>query len=158
VVEGTGTIPTTGLYDTVYNWDMKIKLGEVDLIFKPGGDRTRFIGSDGWIQVARGAGRNLASDPALSPTKPAEPLIPDEKSLQVSKNQSGNFADAIKSRKAPVSNIKDAVRSDVISLLCDIAVRTGEKIIWDPTKQELVDPSAEAKAMFSRPMRGPWTL
>ncbi len=157
-VEGTGTIPSEGLYDTVYNWDMKIKLGDVDLIFKPGADRTKFIGSDGWIQVARGAGRNSASDPALTPTKPAEALTPNEGSLQVSRHQSGNFIASVKSRKAPVSNIRDAVRSDVISLLCDMAVRTGEKITWDPAKKELVSPSAAAKALFSRTMRAPWTL
>ena len=157
-VEGTGMIPTEGLYDTVKDWDMQIKLGEVDLIFRPGADRTKFIGSDGWIQVARSTNRNLASDPALVPTKPAEPLTPNDESLQVSRSQSGNFAEAIKSRKTPVSNIRDAVRSDVISLLCDIAVRTGKKVAWDPTKKELVNPSADALAMFSRKMREPWTL
>jgi Oxidoreductase family, NAD-binding Rossmann fold/Oxidoreductase family, C-terminal alpha/beta domain len=157
-VEGTGVIPSDGLYDTVYNWDMKIKLGDVDLIFRPGADRTKFIGSDGWIQVARGADRNLASDPALVPTKPAEPLTPNDDSLQVSRSHSGNFAQAIKARKAPVSNIRDAVRSDVISLLCDIAVRTGQIVTWDPAKKELVKPSADAQAMFSRKMRAPWTL
>ena len=157
-VEGTGVIPTEGLYDTVKDWDMKLKLGDVDLIFRPGGDRTKFIGSDGWIQVARAANRNLASDPALIPTKPAEPLAPNDGSLQVSRSHSGNFAEAIKSRKAPVSCVRDAVRSDVISLLCDIAVRTGEKITWDPAKKELVKPSADAQAMFSRKMRAPWTL
>ena len=158
VVEGTGVIPTEGLYDVVKDWDMRIKLGDVDLIFRPGGDRTKFIGSDGWIQVARAANRNGASDLALVPTKPAEPLTPNDDSLQVSRSQSGNFAEAIKSRKAPVSNIRDAVRSDVISLLCDVAVRTGEKVTWDPAKKELVNPSSDAQAMFSRKMRAPWTL
>ncbi len=157
-VEGTGVIPTEGLYDVVYGWDMKIKLGQVDLIFRPGGDRTKFIGSDGWIQVSRDPNRNAASDPALTPTNPAEPLAPTADSLQVSQSQSGNFAAAIKSRKPPVSSIRDAVRSDVISLLCDIAVRTGQKITWDPAKKELVNPSTEAQALFSRTMRGPWTL
>ena len=157
-VDGTGVIPTEGLYDTVKDWDMMIKLGDVDLIFRPGADRTKFIGSDGWIQVARSADRNQASDPSLVPTKPAEPLTPNDDSLQISRSQSGNFAEAIKSRKAPVSNIRDAVRSDVISLLCDIAVRTGKKVTWDPAKKELVDPSADASAMFSRKMRKPWTL
>ena len=157
-VEGSGVISREGLYDAIYDWDMKIKLGEVDLIFRPGADRTKFIGTEGWIQVARAADRHLASDPALMPTKPAGPLAPNDDSLQVSRSQSGNFAEAIKSRKPPVSNIRDAVRSDVISLLCDIAVRTGQKIAWDPAKKELVNPSPEAKAMFSRTMREPWTL
>ena len=49
-------------------------------------------------------------------------------------------------------------KRDIISLLCDIAVRTGEKITWDPKKQELVGASEKAKAMLTRPMRAPWTL
>ena len=157
-VEGTGVIPGEGLYDTVYDWDMKIKLGEVDLVFRPGADRTKFIGTDGWIQVARGR-----AQPGQRPRPDTRPSPPNHSlrtpiACRSATHQSGNFAEAIKSRKAPVSNIRDAVRSDVISLLCDIAVRTGQKVTWDPSKKELVSPSAEAKAMFSRAMRGPWTL
>jgi hypothetical protein len=157
-VEGHGVIPTEGLYDTVYNWDMSIMMGDVKLTFRPGTDRTKFIGDKGWIQVSRGADLNGASDPAYHPVKPAKPVEPNDKSLQVSTNHSANFIQAIKSGKLPVSNIRDAVRSDIISLLCDIAVRTGEKIAWDPKKQELVNPSAKAKGMLTRKMRAPWTL
>ena len=76
VVEGTGTIPTEGLYDTVYNWDMKIKLGEVDLVFRPGSDRTKFIGQQGWIQVCRDRNQTMASDPALLQTKVDPERVP----------------------------------------------------------------------------------
>jgi hypothetical protein len=151
-------IPTEGLYDCVYNWDMTIMLGEVKLIFRPGTDRTKFIGDKGWLQVSRGLDLNGASDPAFDPKKPAKPVEPTDKSLQVSTNHSANFLQAIKSGKPPVSHIRDAVRSDIISLLCDIAVRTGEKISWDPQKGTLVNPSAAAQAMLSRKMRSPWTL
>ena len=55
-VEGTGDIPTTGLYDTVYNWDMKLGLGDgVQMTFKPGGDSTKFIGADGWVRIVAAA-------------------------------------------------------------------------------------------------------
>ncbi len=157
-VEGTGVIPTEGLYDTVYNWDMTIMLGSVKLIFRPGADRTKFIGDNGWIEVARDPNRNGASDPALHPVKPTQPIEPNAKSLQVSTNHADNFIQAVKTRQVPVSNISDAVRSDLISLLCDIAVRTGEKITWDPKNRELVNPSSEAKALLTRKMRSPWTL
>jgi hypothetical protein len=50
------------------------------------------------------------------------------------------------------------VRSDIISHLSDIAVRTGEKIAWDPIRDKLVAGSDKARAMLSRPMRAPWTL
>ena len=35
-VQGTGKIPTEGLYDTVYDWDMQIEMGDgVKMTFKP---------------------------------------------------------------------------------------------------------------------------
>ncbi len=156
VVQGTGTIPTEGLYDTVYNWDMKIKLGEVDLVFRPGSDRTKFIGENGWIQVCRDSNQTLASDPSWLQTK----VDPEQCRLLVSRNHEGNFIQAIKrgDPQAAVSNLKDAVRSDIISQLCDIAVRTGEKITWDPVGHQLVGASQQAHHMLQRPMRAPWTL
>ena len=45
-----------------------------------------------------------------------------------------------------------------MSHLCDIAVRTGEKITWDPVRQEIVGGSQKANSMIHRPMREPWTL
>jgi hypothetical protein len=156
VVEGTGVVPSEGLYDCVYNWDMKIKLGEIDLVFRPGSDRTKFIGKDGWIQVCRNRNQTLASDPSVLQTQ----VDPDEAELIVSRSQEANFIQAIKQGdpQAAVSNLKDAVRSDVISHLCDIAVRTGEKITWDPAAQCLVKPRQKAQAMLQREMRAPWTL
>jgi len=157
-VEGTGDIPAEGLYDCVYNWDMTLMLDDVKLVFRPGADRTKFIGEDGWIEVARNQGRNGASDPALHPVNPTKPVEPIEGSLPVSTNHSADFIQAVKTRTQPVSNITDAVRSDLISLLCDMAVRTGEKITWDAQRNQLIDPSAKASAMLTRKMRSPWTL
>jgi hypothetical protein len=155
-VEGTGVIPKEGLYDVVYNWDMKIMLGDVELVFRPGSDRTKFIGADGWIQVARDPNNTLASDPAILKTTPE----PDKNELLVSTNHQDNFIQAVKlgDPKAAVSNLVDTVRSDIISHLSDIAVRTGEKIAWDPIRDKLVAGSDKARAMLSRPMRAPWTL
>ena len=79
---------------------------------------------------------------------------------RVSKHHQGNFIQAVKERDpdVAVSNLKDAIRSDIISHLCDIAVRTGEKVTWDPIQQELIGGSQQARQMLSRPMRKPWTL
>ena len=53
-VEGTGVIPTKGLYNVVYNFDMKIQMADgVAMTLKPGGDSTTFFGSDGWICISR---------------------------------------------------------------------------------------------------------
>jgi len=150
-VEGSGKIPTEGLYDTVYDWDMTIQMAEVEMTFKPGGDSTRFIGPDGWVQVRRG-GIEAEPKSLLEST-----IGPDDVHLMKSRRQDQNFIDAVKSRSDPVSNLDDAVRSDVISHLCDVAVRTGRKITWDPKKEEIVgDP--EAAKRLHRDMRAPWTL
>ena len=152
VVEGTGVVPTQGLYDVVYNWDMKIKLGDVNLIFKPGGDRTRFIGERGWIEVRRNG--NSASDPALLQITPEQ----NDKTLIRSPNHYANFIEGVKNKVAPVSTLRDAVRSDNISQLCDIAVRTKTTVKWDPVKMTLINATAAQTAMLARPLRAPWTL
>ena len=151
-VEGTGDIPTEGLYDTVYNWDMKIKLGDVDLVFRPGSDRTRFIGENGWIEVRRNG--NSASDENLLKT----PIQDDQIILKRVVGPFHDFVECVKTKAVPASSLQDAIRSDNISQLCDIAVRTKSKVQWDPIKMELIDPTPEQKAMLDRPMRAPWTV
>lgn len=151
-VEGTGTIPDKGLYDTVYNWDMKIQLGDgVAMTFKPGGDSTKFVGTEGWIDVRRGG---ITADPkSLLEIKLGEKDV----RLQASANHYQNFVDAVKSRQQPVSNLPDAVRSDILSHLCNIAVRLGRKITWDP-KQKTIVGDSEAIKMMKRQYRAPWTM
>ena len=151
-VEGTGKHNDNELCNAVFNWDMKIKLGKVDLVFKPGGDRTKFIGDKGWIQVRREGIE--ASEPEILKTKIDE----DKTILQRSGNHYDDFIQAVKNHRPAVSGLTDAVRSDNISQLCDIAIRTKEKITWDPIKMEFITASDQAKKMLSRPMRSPWTI
>ncbi len=158
VVEGTGDIPSDGLYDTVINWDMRIQLGQVELIFRPGNERTKFIGENGWIQVARDTARTQASDPGWLRLPSPEDL--GDCHLMRSSSHHANFIEAIKKGdpRAAVAPLADAVRSDILSHLCDIAVRTGERLVWDPKTEQLVEGSEKARAMFRREMRPPWTL
>lgn len=151
-VEGTGIIPTEGLYDTVYNWDMKLQLGDgVQMTFKPGGDSTKFIGPDGWIAISR-AGIDAEPKSLLT-----SQLGHNDVHLPESPNHYQDFLDSVKSRKPAISNLNDAVRSDNLSHLCNIAVRTNRKITWDP-KTETIVGDDEAAKMTHRDMRAPWTL
>ena len=55
----------------------------------------------------------------------------------------------------PVSHVDDAVRSDTISHVCDIAIREGRKLVWDPAKEEFVnDPAANRRCV--RAVREAW--
>jgi hypothetical protein len=66
----------------------------------------------------------------------------------------------VRERKTPVSNLADAIRSDTISHLCNVAIRIGKKVTWDPKAEKFLGDSAdEAEKMLHRPpMREPWTL
>lgn len=158
-VEGTGVVPTQGLYDTVYDWDIRIQMANgVTMTFKPGRDSTKFIGTEGWIRLWRAPG--TPEDPGIE----AEPksllnskIGPNDVHLVESNNHYQNFVDAVRSRGQPVSTLEHAVRSDIISHLCNIAVRTKRKITWDPINETIVgDP--EAARMTHRELRPPWTL
>jgi len=151
-VEGTGVIPTEGLYDTVYNWDVRFQMaGGVKMTFLPGGDSTKFIGPEGWVRIWRGG---IDAEPkSLLKSK----IGPNDVHLVESNNHYQNFVDGVKSRKAPVSTLDHAVRSDIISHLSNIAVRTKRRIAWDPKKGTIVG-DEEAARLMHRDLRAPWTL
>lgn len=151
--EGTGVIPTEGLYNTVATWELDLRYGNgVPLKFRGGGeDSTKFLGTDGWIDIRRSG---LGAEPKSLLT---EVVGPGETRLPRSSNHSRDFVEAVKSRRPAVSNIESAVRSDTISHLGDIAIRTGRKIRWDPVQETIVGDET-ARRMLSRPMRSPWRL
>ena len=56
-----------------------------------------------------------------------------------------------------IDPIDDAVRSDSIGHLSEIAVRTGRKITWDPVKESIIGDS-DAERYLSRTMRDPFGI
>ncbi|MCP4173006.1 MAG: Gfo/Idh/MocA family oxidoreductase [Fuerstiella sp.] len=151
-VEGTGVVPTEGLYDAVYDWDMTLRMADgVKITFRPGTDSTKFIGTQARLELTRNSIRAF-------PTELLSEEMPSNSHGQSNVRHVQAFVDSIRSRQPPTSPIDDAVRSDVMSHLCNIAVRTGEKITWDPARQQIIGGSTRAQSMASRPMREPWTL
>jgi len=150
--EGTGFIPTEGLFSTVVHWDIRGRYANgVTFTLKPGGDDTKFIGTEGWVAVSRG---RLDAEPKglLKST-----IRPEEIHLHESNDHKRDFLECVKSRQDPASPIDTACQSDFISHLSDIAVRTGRRIRWDPVAETIAgDP--EAARMLRRPMRSPWRL
>jgi len=150
--EGTGVIPTQGLFSTITNWDIRGRFADgAPFTFKDGSDKTTFVGENGWVAASR-AGIEAHPKTLLS-TK----FKPGQIRLLQADNHYQNFIDAVKTRRPAASPIDSAVQSDFVSHLCDIAIRTGRKIQWDPVKEEIVgDPTASR--MSQRPMRGSWYL
>jgi len=163
-VEGTGVIPTS-CNDAVNNWDVNIRFASgVKMSFWATGLRkdedpqlaklgnyAQIIGDEGWVAVY------YASMKCHPASMKDSVLGPDAVRLPVSRGQERNFIECVKSRATPVAGIDDALRSDFISHVSDIAIRTGRKITWDPLKEEIVG-DADASRMLTRAMRQPWVL
>jgi len=164
-VEGTGVISATGCNDAVINWDVRIRFSNgVTMDYWANGlpkdenprlaklgNYAQLIGTEGWIAIYYAA--MDCEPPSLRDAPPG----PDDVRLPVAEGQERNFIHCVRNRRTPVSHIDDAVRSDVVSHLSDIAVRTGRKITWDPVKEEIIG-DVEAARMLSRAMRDPWRI
>ena len=150
--EGTGLIPSKGLFDTVVNWDVRGRYASgVEFTLKPGGDKTTFVGTEGWVAPSRGG---ITAEPAsLLKVK----IRSDEIHLLQDNHHYRNFLKSVLARKTPASDIDSAVQSDIMSHLGDIAIRTGRTIRWDPEKETIVGDEAAGR-MLSRGLRPPWHL
>ena len=164
--EGSGGLPARGLLSTVEEWDVLCTYpGGVPMRFmshrlaKPVvmehrkrwcDHGTTFFGSEGWISVDRGGieyGR-----PELAEVQ----LGPNDQPLYASPAQDRNFVDCVKSRKPTINPVESAIRSDMISHLSQLAVRTGQVIEWDPETETATDPFIHS--VLDRPQRMPYQL
>jgi glucose-fructose oxidoreductase len=150
--QGTGRIPTEGLFDTIVDWNVRGRYASgVKFTLIAGSDSTRFVGSEGTITASRGG---ISAAPAsLLKIK----IKPDEVHLLQDNHHYRNFLDSVLARRTPASDIDSAVQSDFISHLGDIAIRSGQTIHWDPQQETIVGNETAAR-MMRRAMRAPWTL
>jgi len=165
-VEGKGIWPTEGVCDTAMNWNVVLKY-DSGLTMNFTGDPfpeqwrqrygrttshgTAFEGTDGWVHVDR-SGIN-AHPKELLKTE----FGPGDIRLPQSDNHVRNLLDCVKTRGKPVAHIDDAVQSDILCHISDIAIRLEEKLRWDPKAERFVDNDA-ANRRLTRSMRSPWML
>jgi predicted dehydrogenase len=110
-----------------------------------------FEGEDGTVLCNRGKLQ-------ITPDSLRKPLGEGAVRLYESKDHFRNFIDAIRDSAKPAAPIEYAHRSITIAHLANIGLRLKrEKLRWNPAKEQILD-DAEAAAMQTRPMRGPWQL
>jgi predicted dehydrogenase len=157
-IAGEGVYPREGIYDVPVEYDFLCKYSNgiemrvANASRFPMGMGTTWNGDLGWIHVDRG-GKISASDPKILEEKIAE----NEIHLYKSENHWQNFIDSVRSRKPAVAPIEVAYRAVSVALLGEIAMTTGQKIQWDPEKEEIIGNTA-ANRLLIRPYRKPWTL
>jgi predicted dehydrogenase len=157
-----------GLFDTIENWDVHCRYANgVELHFfshhwmpqyvegkraNPETHGTSFWGSDGWVSVDR-SGIEAGSAELL------QTVYPEDKQLYKSENHYANFIECVRSRRDPASNIDAAVRSDTISHLANILIRSGcAQLEWDPVSEAIVNPAPGIGRLLHRPQYPPYNL
>lgn len=164
-VEGKGVIPTEGCNDVVVDWDVRLRFASgVTMTFQAWGverdddprlaalgNYAQIIGAEGWIALCY---MGLVTEPE---SLRKVPIGPSDVHLPPSPGHEANFIECVRTRQTPVDPIDDAVRSDLVSHVSEIAVRLGRKVVWDPIQEEFPG-DAEANRMMARGMREPWGL
>lgn len=150
-IEGTGVIPTGGLWNspTEYDCTCTYKDGLVMKINSKFPMGTKWVGDKGWIFVTRG---ETQSEPK---TLRREKIGENELHLYVSDNHHANFIECVKLRKETITPCEIAHRSASVGHLCNIAIYTGRKIRWDAEKEQIIGDDAANEMLYPK-YRKPW--
>jgi predicted dehydrogenase len=157
-IEGKGEFPEpTAVWNTCTKYRIELKYPKDITMTIAGGHNdikggTKWIGTDGWVWVNRGAFD--ASNQEWKDWK----YVPDElRKVQLtrSSNHFRNFIDSVKSRQPTLTPVETAHHSAVPGHLGLISMLVKRKIKWD-VKSETILNDAEATKLMGRPYRSPW--
>jgi hypothetical protein len=161
--EGEGGFwPPGGLYNNVNSWDLnytfrqgiKMRFFSTDVAEKKNlltyrtkaeQNGTTFYGSKGWISLSRNSANS--SDPDM------DAKLNDN--IRDFIGMGEVFINMVRGEADEVCPISDAIISDSISHVGNMAVRTGRMITWDTELGKAID-DEEANSLFVREMREPY--
>lgn len=157
-ISGTGVYPPEGIYNAPVEYDFRcryengIEMRVANASRMKHGMGTTWYGDLGWIHTDRG---NIltASDPGIL----KEVIGENEIHLYKSNNHWQNFIDSVRSGNQAAAPVDVAYRAISVGLLGEMAMTTGETIVWDPLKEEITG-NTRASRLLSRPYRQPWTM
>ncbi len=154
VLQDNGETPDTQI--TVYEfpsytmvWEHKVGVG-LGLYNRPWG--MAFVGTEGTL-VINDEGCQILREPtkdSLEPQKFKAGVDPRPAHVR-------NLLDCVKSRQQPVENLEVGQHISTVAHLGNISLRTGRKIVWDHSKERVVN-DAEANKLVYPHYRKPWKL
>ena len=157
-VEGHGDFPAAdAIWNTCTKYRIELKYPNDITMTIAGGypdirSGTKWIGTDGWVWVDRGAFEG--SKPEWSDYK----SLPEELrkvKLYKSTNHQGNFIECVKSRQPTIAPVETAHHSAIPGHLGLISMITGRKLNWDVKHERILHDEAATKLM-TRAYRPPW--
>jgi predicted dehydrogenase len=126
---------------------------------RPDAKGINFIGTDGWIKVARGYIE--CSEPTL--IAKTEQTISGQKvgvgTYETSSPHMQDFIDSVRSRKEPIAPVEAGCSTNIICCLLNIAYELGRPVKWDPVTLTFVDDAqAQAHRLYWYEYRNPYVL
>jgi predicted dehydrogenase len=157
-IEGTGEFPPSkAIWNTCTKYRITCKYPKDVIMTIAGGHPdikggTKWIGTEGWVWVDRGQfdASNLEWFQQIQEDK-------HKVKLYRSDNHMRNFLDCVKSRKPTITPAETAHHSAIPGHLGLIAMMTGRKLKWDPSKETILG-DKDATKLLSRTYRSSWKL
>ena len=130
--------------------------GEVELRGTKG---TLYSSEDGYQMIPTKKGQFQSWDKLMEPeeSKANNAMLSDGSSGDSTANLVRNFLDCVKSRKTPLCSLEDGHRSTSFAHLANIALKTRERLQWDPVKERFINSEA-ANKLLHYDYRKPWKL
>jgi len=169
--EGKGQQWSAGVLDNILSWDVTCKYingfevhfvsddvaikGMMHHRAKKEGNGTTFYGTKGWISLSGSSAQSNL--PSLNTQLNNFPKSDRGWINSDNKTMGKRFISVIRGDEGELSPLDDAIISDTISHMGDIAIRTGRKVSWDPKAGGVVG-DAEANKLYTRELRSPYTL
>lgn len=163
-IEGNGRANYDGIFDMPVEYDitciyenglkMRItsrqRMVEVNPAWSGKDIGIMFHGPKEWIHVSRG--RLSASNPDIIKEK----IGSNEIRLYRSDDHYRNFLDCIRSGKETVAPAEAGHRAISVGHLGEIAIKTGQKLHWDPKAERFTDGNIRATRLLRKPYREQW--
>lgn len=169
--EGSGQYWSAEVYNNIMSWDVIYKYQDgpevhfvsadiaikqmLDHRLKKEGNGTTFYGSKGWISLSGSSAQS--NIPEFNTKLNNFPKNNRDWINSENKTMGKRFISVIKGEENELCPLDEAILSDTISHMGDIAIRMGRKVTWDPKSGEVVG-DAEANKLYTREMRLPYVL
>jgi predicted dehydrogenase len=159
-VEGSGHFPPAdGLWNVLLGFDVQYRYANGVRLFytvvAASGEQpyVRFEGSEGWILAQYGPDMLTAEPASMLDSQ----IGPDELHFPL-KNEKRDFIDCVKTRARTMEDAEVGHRATSLCQLGYIAVKTGEKLRWDPDQERFQGSEAANKLLTRPPGREPWAV
>ena len=120
-------------------------------MYHGGANGTKFVGSDGLIEVNRRFVRSEPEDIVK------EPLLAHERLRTYSPEHHTDWEACIRTRRKPICDVEIGCRSITVCHLGNMAYWLKRPLRWDPAKEEILG-DEEASRWLDRHRRAPWHL